>query len=69
MWESIWKGLISKALWWRADVVDIDEESEDGNNPDFFVSYEDCDDDQSDWYLVPLKEDYLKGWVRFVDVE
>ena len=26
--------------WWRADVVDIDEESEDGNNPDFFVSYE-----------------------------
>ena len=27
--------------WWRADVVDIDEESEDGNNPDFYVSYED----------------------------
>ena len=28
--------------WWRADVVDIDEESESANNPDFFVSYEDC---------------------------
>ena len=35
----------------------------------FFVCYEDCDDDQSGWYLVPLKEDYLKGWVRFVDIE
>ena len=35
----------------------------------FFVSYEDYGDDQSDWYLVPLKEDYLKDWVRFVDVE
>ena len=34
-----------------------------------FLSAMNCGDDQSDWYLVPLKEDYLKGWVRFVDVE
>ena len=54
---------------WREDVVDIDEESENGDNPDFFVSYEDCNGEQSDWYLVPLKEDYLKGWVRFADIE
>ena len=31
--------------WWR-DVVDIDKESEDGNNSNFFVNYEDCNDDQ-----------------------
>ena len=30
--------------WWRD--VDIDKESEDGNNSKFFVNYEDCNDDQ-----------------------
>ena len=53
--------------WWRD--VDIDKESEDGNNSNFFVNYEDCNDDQWDWYLVPLQENYLKDWVIFVDIE
>ena len=53
-------------------MVDIDYDSSDKDNPDFFVTYtydENSSTEQSNWYLIPLFEDYLNGWVRFVDIE
>lgn len=38
--------------WWRAEVVDTDEDSRDKDNPDFFLTYtydENSSTDQSDW--------------------
>lgn len=62
--------------WWSAEVRDVDDESEDLNNPEFFVVYENVlqDDEgneedlgnEPEYYLIPLLHDYLNGWVRFV---
>ena len=72
---QLWTDEISnKDTWWRAEVIDNDEDSEDMENPDFFVSY--CDDDDNDddddgggdddnqFYLCSLFEDYANGWIR-----
>ena len=57
-----------EATWSRAEVVDVDVDSEDKGNPDFFVSYDNYTDSKNEWFLLPLMEDYLKEWVSFVDV-
>ena len=57
--------------WWRSEVVDVDIDSEDMVNPDFFVTYVNYSsnqEDENEWFLVPLFEDYLKGWVHFLDI-
>lgn len=56
--------------WWRGEVVDVDVDSEDQENPDFFVTYDECesDDKENEWLLMPLFEDYLKRCIQFVDV-
>ena len=50
--------------WWKGEVADIDtDESEDASNPDFFVYYDDEEDDFNDsdpeYYLEKLIELYL----------
>ena len=54
--------------WYKAAVDDVDEESEDSANPDFFVKYEVDGDysDEDEYYLCQLLEDYQNGWVRIV---
>ena len=56
--------------WYKAAVDDVDEESRDIENPDFFVKYSDAVEgnfnDDDDYYLCPLLEDYQNGWVRIV---
>lgn len=47
-------------------MVDLDVDSEDKDNPEFFISYEDCIE-ENEWYFLPLMEGYLKGFLRFVD--
>ena len=49
--------------WWRGEVVDVDFDSENPKNPDFFVTYNDyeSEDKENEWFLMPLFEDYLKG--------
>ena len=40
-------------------------------NSDFFViyfNYSSNEEDQNESFLAPLLEDYLKGWVHFIDV-
>ena len=57
--------------WWRGEVVDVDIDSEDMENPDFFVTYVNYSsnqEDENEWFLVPLFEDYLKGRVHFLDI-
>ena len=51
-------------------MVDVDVDSKDQKNPDFFVTYDEyeIDDKENEWFLMPLFEDYLKGRIRFVDV-
>ena len=58
---------------WRAQVVDIDIDSENKENPEFFILYEedDVDNEEKDpeYFLEPLIQDYLNGWVQLVDVD
>ena len=57
--------------WWGGEVFDVDIDSEDMENPDFFVTYvnySSSQEDENEWFSVPLFEDYLKGWVPFLDI-
>ena len=62
---------IDMESWWEAFVMDVDVESEDLSNPDFFVAYENCGDDENDgeedheYYMCELLEDYTNGDVKF----
>eukprot|EP00112_Aurelia_sp_Birch-Aquarium-sp1_P013961 Seg299.3 transcript_id=Seg299.3/GoldUCD/mRNA.D3Y31 product="hypothetical protein" protein_id=Seg299.3/GoldUCD/D3Y31 len=55
--------------WYRAMVEDVDEDSDDIDNPDFFVRYFDFDEGEieGEYYLCQLLEDYLNGWVQIVN--
>ena len=55
--------------WYRAVVEDVDEDSDDIDNPDFFVRYFDIDEGEveGEYYLCQLFEDYLNGWVQIVN--
>ena len=40
-------------------------------NSDFYViyfNYSSNEEDENGWFPAPLFEDYLKGWVHFVDI-
>ena len=62
--------------WWDAEVIDVDIESEDKENPKFFILYKgfahnildlaNVNDDG--YFLEPLNNDYLNGWVKIVSV-
>ena len=57
--------------WCGGEVFDVDIDSEDMENPDFFVTYvnySSSQEDENEWFSVPLFEDYLKGWVPFLDI-
>ena len=56
--------------WQREEVVDVDIDSEDQENPDFSVTYNEYEsgDKKNKQFLIPLFEDYLKGCIQFVDV-
>ena len=58
--------------WQRGEAVDVNIDSEDMENSDFFVifviHYSSNEEDQNGWFLAPLFEDYLKGWVHFIDI-
>ena len=64
-------------IWWDAEVVDVDMDSADMDNPDFFIIYKDSSDDiidfskikDSDYFLEPLVNDYLNGCVKFISVD
>ncbi|XP_066920601.1 putative leucine-rich repeat-containing protein DDB_G0290503 [Clytia hemisphaerica] len=58
--------------WWEGEVADVDQESKDPENPDFFVYYEFNDGSEDDitekeYFLEPLIELYLNGRVRFLE--
>ena len=55
--------------WYRAVVEDVDEDSDDIDNPDLFVRYFDIDEGEveGEYYLCQLFEDYLNGWVQIVN--
>ena len=56
---------------WRGEVVNVDIDSEDMENPDFFVTcvnYCSNQEDENERFLIPLFEDYLKGWAHFLDI-
>ena len=56
-------------IWWDAEVVDVDLESPDMNNPSFYILYKDSSEEiidfsqinDSDYFLEPLINDYLNG--------
>ena len=64
-------------IWWDAEVVDVDMDSADMDNPDFFIIYKDSSDDiidfskisDSDYFLEPLVNDYLNGCVKFISID
>ena len=55
-------------IWWDAEVVDVDSESPDINNPNFHILQKDSSEDMinfsqisdSDYFLEPLINNYLK---------
>ena len=63
--------------WWDAEVIDVDIESEDTENLYFFILYKESADDildlaninDDDYFLEPLINDYLNGWVKIVSVD
>eukprot|EP00112_Aurelia_sp_Birch-Aquarium-sp1_P004645 Seg1526.2 transcript_id=Seg1526.2/GoldUCD/mRNA.D3Y31 product=Spindlin-4 protein_id=Seg1526.2/GoldUCD/D3Y31 len=60
--EHLYTDANGKDCWYKAFVADVDAESDDVDSPDFFVSY----DDESEYYLCPLLDDYENGWVRIL---
>ena len=64
-------------IWWDAEVVDVDLESPDMNNPNFYILYKDSSEEiidfsqinDSDYFLEPLINDYLNGWVNFMSFD
>ena len=58
-------------------MIDVDIESEDKENPNFFILYKESADDimdfananDDDYFLEPLINDYLNGWVTIVSVD
>ena len=62
-------------VWWDAEVVDIDVTSEDKNNPNYFIWYEDCGtmDEENlegqEYYLEPLLNDYLNHCVQVLSLD
>ena len=53
--------------WWSAQVVDIDIESKDPANPDFFVLYDE-DESEPEYFLAPLIQDYYNAGVALPGV-
>ena len=66
-----------KGIYGDAEVVDVDMDSADMDNPDFFIIYKDSSDDiidfskisDSDYFLEPLVNDYLNGCVKFISID
>ena len=58
-------------------MIDVDIESEDKENSNFFILYKESADDifdlanvnDDDYFLEPLINDYLKGWVKIVSID
>ena len=71
------KTVNQKNIWWDAEVVDVDMDSADMDNPDFFITYKNSSDEiidfskinNSDYFLEPLLNDYLNGSVKFISVD
>ena len=61
-------------LWWNAEVVDLDPDS-DPENPNFFVMYdengeaEEGQQEKQEYYLEPLLGDYLHHCVQIVSLD
>ena len=63
--------------WWDTELIDVDIESEDKENPNFFILYKESANDifdlanvnDDDYFLEPLINDYLNGWVKIVSVD
>ena len=55
-------------------MIDVNIESEDKENPNFFILYKESDDDILDlanvnddnYFLEPLINDYLNDWVKII---
>ena len=56
--------------WCKGEVVDIDLDSEDQEDPNIFVTYDEyeSDDKENGWFLLSFFEGYLKRCILFVDV-
>ena len=59
-------------------MIDVDIDSEDKENPNFFILYKESADDFLDlpnindddyYFLEPLISDYFNGWVKIVSVD
>ena len=61
-----------KKTQWDAEVIDVDIESEDKENPNCFILYKESADEILDlaninddyYFLEPLINDYLNGWAK-----
>ena len=62
-------------VWWDAEVVDIDVTSDDKNNPNYLIWYEDCGTmneenmEGQEYYLEPLLNDYLNHCVKMLSLD
>ena len=62
-------------IWWNAEVVDVDPDTSDTNEPDFFVIYdesgvtEEGQQEKQEYYLIPLLGDYLNHWIQVISLD
>ena len=49
-------------IWWDAEVVDVDMDSADMDNPDFFIIYKDSSDDIIDFSKINDSDYFWNRW-------
>ena len=49
-------------IWWDAEVVDVDMDSADMDNPNFFIIYKDSSDDIIDFSKINDSDYFWNRW-------
>ena len=68
-------GESNENICWNAGVVDVDPDTSDANEPDFFVIYDESGEaevgqqEKQEYYLTPLLGDYLNNWVQVISLD
>ena len=68
-------GESNENIWWNAEVVDVDPDTSDANEPDFFIIYDESGEaeegqqEKQEYYVTPLLGDYLNHWVHVISLD
>ena len=75
IWHMYADGESNENTWWNREVVDVDPDTSDANEPDFFVIYDESGEAKEgqqakqEYYLTPLLGYYLNHWVQVISLD